>query len=102
MRNIDLTVPAGSTLGVVGATGSGKSTLLSLLGRLRNAIRAVFCWMASICARSTARVCVARLSGATGTLLFSMAMRDNIALGLTELADERIQLAARSARLITI
>ncbi|MDZ4718159.1 MAG: ATP-binding cassette domain-containing protein, partial [Roseiflexaceae bacterium] len=29
----------------------------------------------------------------------SMAMRDNIALGLPELADERIQVAARSARL---
>jgi ATP-binding cassette subfamily B protein len=31
---IQLEVPAGTTLGVVGPTGSGKSTLLNLLGRL--------------------------------------------------------------------
>ena len=32
--DVDVAVPAGATLGVVGPTGSGKSTLLSLLGRL--------------------------------------------------------------------
>jgi ATP-binding cassette subfamily B protein len=34
LEGIRLTVPAGTTLGVVGPTGSGKSTLLNLLGRL--------------------------------------------------------------------
>ncbi|HEX6884167.1 MAG TPA: ABC transporter ATP-binding protein [Planctomycetota bacterium] len=34
LAGIRLTVPAGTTLGVVGPTGSGKSTLLNLLGRL--------------------------------------------------------------------
>lgn len=34
LRDFDLTVPAGSTLGIVGATGSGKSTLVKLLLRL--------------------------------------------------------------------
>ena len=34
LSGIDLEVPAGTTLGVVGPTGSGKSTLLNLLGRL--------------------------------------------------------------------
>lgn len=34
LNGINLHVPAGSTLGVVGPTGSGKSTLLSLVGRL--------------------------------------------------------------------
>lgn len=34
---VDITVPAGSTLGVVGPTGSGKTTLLSLVGRLYEA-----------------------------------------------------------------
>jgi ATP-binding cassette subfamily B protein len=33
LTNFDLLVPAGSTLGVVGATGSGKSTLVKLLLR---------------------------------------------------------------------
>ncbi|MCP9890927.1 ABC transporter ATP-binding protein [Cyanobium sp. Aljojuca 7D2] len=34
LRRFDLTIPAGSTLGIVGATGSGKSTLVKLLLRL--------------------------------------------------------------------
>jgi ATP-binding cassette subfamily B protein len=34
LRNVSFTVPAGSTLGVVGATGSGKSALIDLLPRM--------------------------------------------------------------------
>ena len=34
LRHFNLTIPAGSTLGIVGATGSGKSTLVKLLLRL--------------------------------------------------------------------
>jgi len=34
LRDFDLAVPAGSTLGIVGATGSGKSTIVKLLLRL--------------------------------------------------------------------
>lgn len=34
LRDISVTVPAGGTLGIVGATGSGKTTLLELIPRL--------------------------------------------------------------------
>jgi ATP-binding cassette subfamily B protein len=34
LEGLDLVVPAGSTLGIVGATGSGKSTIVKLLLRL--------------------------------------------------------------------
>ena len=34
LAGVEVEVPAGTTLGVVGPTGSGKTTLLSLLGRL--------------------------------------------------------------------
>lgn len=34
LTDISVTVPAGATLGIVGATGSGKSTLLELIPRL--------------------------------------------------------------------
>jgi ATP-binding cassette subfamily B protein len=34
LRNIDLRIPAGSTLAIVGPTGSGKSTLVALIARL--------------------------------------------------------------------
>lgn len=33
LRNINLKIPAGSTVAVMGTTGSGKSSLLSLIGR---------------------------------------------------------------------
>ncbi|MFZ9271195.1 MAG: ABC transporter ATP-binding protein [Prochlorococcaceae cyanobacterium] len=34
LEHFDLTIPAGSTIGIVGSTGSGKSTLVKLLLRL--------------------------------------------------------------------
>lgn len=33
LRNINLDIPAGSTVAIMGTTGSGKSTLISLIGR---------------------------------------------------------------------
>lgn len=37
LSDIDLTIPAGSTVGIIGSTGSGKSTLVSLIPRLYDA-----------------------------------------------------------------
>ncbi|HED66767.1 MAG TPA: ABC transporter ATP-binding protein [Planctomycetes bacterium] len=37
LEDVNVTIPAGTTLGVVGPTGAGKSTLLNLLGRLSDA-----------------------------------------------------------------
>src|ERR1017187_9616580 len=37
LRDISLTIPAGSSLAIVGATGSGKSTLVNLISRLYEA-----------------------------------------------------------------
>ena len=34
LSNIDLTIPAGSTVGIIGSTGCGKTTLVSLIPRL--------------------------------------------------------------------
>lgn len=34
LHDIDLKIPAGTTLGILGSTGSGKSTLTYLLDRL--------------------------------------------------------------------
>jgi ATP-binding cassette subfamily B protein len=35
LRDVSFTIPAGSTLGIIGATGSGKSTMMYLLDRLQ-------------------------------------------------------------------
>ncbi len=34
LENIDLTIPAGQVVGVIGTSGSGKSTLMRLIQRL--------------------------------------------------------------------
>lgn len=43
LRGLDLDVPAGSHVGVVGATGAGKSTVLNLLLRFRDPVSGRVC-----------------------------------------------------------
>ena len=100
LREISLTIPAGSTLGIVGATGAGKSTLLGLVARVRDPdegsvsldghdLRAL---RLESLRRSLAYV-------PQETLLFSMSLRDNITLGAPGLPDERVHAAVDAARL---
>ena len=83
LHNVSLTIPAGTTTAIVGATGSGKSTLLSLLPRLHEAPPgAVF-----IDGVDVRQIPLATLRGAIGFVaqepfLFSASVADNIAFGL--------------------
>src|SRR5205085_1724339 len=100
LHDIDLAVPAGTTLGIVGATGAGKSTLLSLVGRVRDPDAG----RVRIDGHDLRELKLASLRGAVAyvpqeTLLFGMSLRENITLGLSGVPDERIQAAARAARL---
>ncbi|HEU5089241.1 MAG TPA: ABC transporter ATP-binding protein, partial [Roseiflexaceae bacterium] len=100
LRHVDLDIPAGPTLGIVGATGSGKSTMLALLSRVRDPDEGRIL----IDGRDIRSLKLASLRRQIGTvpqetLLFSMTMRNNIALGLGEIPDEHIQASARTARL---
>ncbi|HWQ13828.1 MAG TPA: ABC transporter ATP-binding protein [Roseiflexaceae bacterium] len=100
LRDVTLDIPAGSTVGIVGATGAGKSTLLSLLGRVRDPdegrvlIDGVDIRQIRLETLRRAVVYVPQ-----ETLLFSMPLRDNITLGLEQVPDERVAEAARVARL---
>ena len=100
LRGIDLDIPVGTTLGVVGATGAGKSTLLSLLGRLRDPDEGrVLLGGVDIRHLKLAELRRAVAMVPQETLLFSMMIGENIALGMADLPSEHIESAAYAARL---
>src|SRR5215207_3069020 len=89
LRDIDLAVPAGTTLGIVGATGSGKSTLLSLIGRVRDPDAG----RVTLDGHDLRTLKLASLRSAVAyvpqeTLLFGMSLRANITLGLSGVPEE--------------
>jgi ATP-binding cassette, subfamily B, multidrug efflux pump len=82
LRNINLRVPAGHTLAIVGSTGSGKSTLANLLVRLYE-VPAGTIFIDGV---EIARIPLATLRSRIGyvpqdTFLFSETIRRNIAFG---------------------
>jgi ATP-binding cassette, subfamily B, multidrug efflux pump len=98
LRDINLHVPAGSTLAIVGPTGSGKSTLAALIARLWDAPPgALF-----LDSRSIRDYPLAEVRRAIGyvpqdTFLFSDTLRENIAFGVHTAAEEHILEAAEIA-----
>jgi len=100
LRDVTLDIPAGTTLGVVGATGAGKSTLLSLLSRVYDPDEG----RVLIDGHDIRQIKLAALRRAIGyvpqeTLLFGMSLRENIAFEGTAIQDEHIHTAMRIARL---
>jgi len=100
LRNINLTIPAGSTLAVVGPTGSGKTTLAALVARLwevppgqllvdGHAIRE---WPLESLRRAIGYV-------PQDTFLFSETVGENIAFGVAEHDPIEVQEAAEIASL---
>jgi ATP-binding cassette subfamily B protein len=103
LHDIDLHVPAGKTVAIVGPTGSGKSTLVSLIPRLFEApAGTVF-----VDGHDVQRLPLSVLRGAVGfvpqeSFLFSDTVGDNVAFGLpADGADRtpRVQAAAAIAQL---
>lgn len=96
LRGVDLRVPRGATVAVVGATGSGKSTVIKLLTRLyerdrgRIALDGVDIRELPL-AELRRRITVV----SQDVILFAGTLADNIALGKTY---ERAQLQAAIAR----
>jgi ATP-binding cassette subfamily B protein len=104
LHDVSISIPAGTTTAIVGATGSGKSTLLSLLPRLHEAPPGtVF-----IDGVDVRHMPLATLRGAIGFVaqepfLFSASVADNIAFGIADRdrSPAAIEGAAATARLDT-
>ena len=100
LRDINLKIPAGSTLAIVGPTGSGKTTLAALVARLWEAPDGAVL----IDGRSIREWPLDTLRRAIGyvpqdTYLFSETVGENIAFGLPNFDLERVRAAAEVASL---
>jgi ATP-binding cassette, subfamily B, bacterial HlyB/CyaB len=96
--NINLDIPAGSFVGIVGQSGSGKSTLLKLLPRLYEPKSGKI----SIDGYDISKVELYSLRRQIGvvlqdTLLFNGTVRENIAIASDNSSDEEIIAAAKVA-----
>lgn len=100
LHDIDLTVPGGQTIAIVGGTGSGKTTLVSLISRLydvdRGSIR-----VDGMDVRKLEPVELRRNVAfvAEDSFLFSASIADNIAYARDDATDEEIREAARRAQI---
>ncbi len=98
LKNVNLVVPAGTSLAIVGPTGSGKSTLVSLIPRIYDATEG----SVLIDGRPLREYPLEMLRANIGfvpqeTFLFSDSIRDNIAFGVLNATDEQIRRAAEAA-----
>jgi len=100
LHGIDLTVPEGSSLAVVGPTGSGKSTLVSLIPRIYDAEPG----SVLIDGRPVREIPLESLRRAIGfvpqeTFLFSATVRENISFGAEDAGDDQVRAAAEAANI---
>lgn len=100
LRGIDLRVPAGSSLAIVGATGSGKSTLVHLVPRLHDPTRG----RVLIDGVDLRRRALAGVRDSIGfvpqeTFLFSETIAGNIALGVEAATERQVREMAEVVRL---
>ncbi|HEY0553731.1 MAG TPA: ABC transporter ATP-binding protein [Thermoanaerobaculia bacterium] len=100
LAGINLMVPAGQTVAVVGRTGSGKSTLLALIPRLIDPPHDALL----VDGVDIRHLPMAKLRAAIGmvpqeTFLFSATIHENIALGRPDAPVDRVLEAARLAGL---
>ncbi|MDQ3610594.1 MAG: ABC transporter ATP-binding protein/permease [Actinomycetota bacterium] len=98
LSGLDLWVPAGERIAVVGASGAGKSTLVSLLTRLRDPddgrVLVDGHDLRDLTLESVRRQVAIVLQE---SVLFAGTVRDNIAFGRPDATSEQIEAAARLA-----
>jgi subfamily B ATP-binding cassette protein HlyB/CyaB len=98
LRSVDLDIPSGAFVGIVGQSGSGKSTLLKLLPRLYRPKTGSI----TIDGYDISKVDLSSLRSQLGivpqdAVLFEGTIRDNIALFSSSLSDDEVISAAKVA-----
>jgi ATP-binding cassette subfamily B protein len=98
LHDINLRIPAGSSLAIVGPTGSGKTTLVSLIPRIYDASPG----SVLIDGKPIREYSLDVLRRQIGfvpqeTFLFSETVRENIAFGTESATDEEVRSAAKAA-----
>jgi ATP-binding cassette, subfamily B, multidrug efflux pump len=100
LHDIDLRIPAGTSMAIVGPTGSGKTTLVSLIPRIYDAAPG----SVLIDGRPIRDYSLADLRRNIGfvpqeTFLFSETVRENIAFGVQSASDAEVRWAAEAANI---
>ena len=100
LHNIDITVPAGTRVAIVGATGAGKTTLGYLVARLYEPQEG----RVTIDGVDVREASFASLAATVGvvsqeTYLFHATVRENLRFARPEASDTEIEDAARTARI---
>ena len=98
LHDINLRIPAGTSLAIVGPTGSGKTTLVSLIPRIYDATPGTVL----IDGRPILEYSLEDLRRSVGfvpqeTFLFSDTVRENIAFGKEDATDDEVREAADAA-----
>src|SRR5580700_1668580 len=98
LQDVNLRIPAGSSLAIVGPTGSGKTTLVSLIPRIYDAAAG----SVLIDGRPVREYGLEFLRANIGfipqeTFLFSESIRENIAFGKADATDAEVRSAAETA-----
>jgi len=100
LEHVDLDIPSGSSLAIVGPTGSGKTTLVSLIPRIYDAPAGTIL----IDGKPIREYPLTELRRNIGfvpqeTFLFSDTIRENIAFGVEHATDEDVSWAATAANI---
>ena len=100
LHDIDLTIPAGTTLGILGGTGSGKSTLMYLLDRLYELPEGN--GRITVGGTDIRKIRLEHLRRNIGIVLqepflFSRTLRENLSITVPDLEEEELRTAARAA-----
>lgn len=101
LQNIDLLIPKGHTVALVGASGAGKSTMADMLARFYDPVKGVI-EIDGVDLREFDTHYYRRKIGIVSqdTFLFNASIRDNLAYGYSSVTDEDVYQAATRANAV--